>query len=240
MAKKHVIKVEGIGLAELRINTQAKSIKIGMDYSGIPYLIIPAASSITEDRIISILRQKAEWIKHHQERIKQWQTIFTPETEFHTYRRKLSIKFDEKINVTEAYIYEDALIIVLAKGTPIESNEVQLAIRREIEGVLQMEARKILPNLVRNLASKHGFRYNKVTVKNIKTRWGSCSSKQNINLNIHLMRLPKHLIEYVILHELAHTVEPNHSKRFWDLLEKVCPKSEDLNEELEDYHIKIY
>jgi hypothetical protein len=90
------------------------------------------------------------------------------------------------------------------------------------------------------LADKHRFQYEKVFVKHVKSRWGSCSSTNNINLNLHLMRLPDRLIDYILLHELAHTVEKNHSKNFWQLLEKVCPGSKMLDKELNNYRVDVF
>ena len=70
------------------------------------------------------------------------------------------------------------------------------------------------------MAKQHGFKYNKATIRNQKTRWGSCSGKNNISLNMQLMNLPPELIDYVILHELVHTQVKNHSPIFWKTLDK--------------------
>jgi len=101
-------------------------------------------------------------------------------------------------------------------------------------------ARQRLVDRLDCLALKHGFRYNRVFIRNQKTRWGSCSGKNNINLNIQLMRLPEELMDYVIVHELCHTVEKNHSKRFWDLLIKCMPNAKELDKKLNSYHSSIY
>ena len=103
---------------------------------------------------------------------------------------------------------------------------------------LRKEAKEYLPQRTENLAARHGFSYNGVTVKNLKSRWGSCSATNRINLNIHLMRLPEHLSDYVILHELAHTVHKNHSKDFWQCLNKLTnDKAKQLTAEMKKYQI---
>lgn len=89
------------------------------------------------------------------------------------------------------------------------------------------ELRKIakisLPARVEELAKKHHFSYTSVTCRHQKTRWGSCSFHNRINLNIEVMRLPLRLQEYIILHELTHTVHKHHQKAFWNHLEQVLP-----------------
>ena len=79
-------------------------------------------------------------------------------------------------------------------------------------------AQKFLSYRINELAMKHDFTYNNLYIKNQKTRWGSCSSKNNINLNFNILYLPKELCDYVIMHELVHTKIKNHSFEFWDML----------------------
>jgi len=86
---------------------------------------------------------------------------------------------------------------------------------------LRIKAKQFLPQITDSLAKQHKFEYQTVTIRNSKTRWGSCSTKKNISLSLYLMTLPEHLIHYVILHELCHTVEMNHGQRFWNLLDRV-------------------
>ena len=79
----------------------------------------------------------------------------------------------------------------------------------------KVDAKKRLKDRLSHIARKHGFIYNKVYIRNQKTRWGSCSHKNNISLNVKLILLPTELIDYVILHELVHTRIHNHSRNFW-------------------------
>jgi predicted metal-dependent hydrolase len=130
--------------------------------------------------------------------------------------------------------------VLIPKDSNVKSTEVQMNIRKEIEKVFRKEANQHLPIRLSELAGKHNFNYNKVTIKNSKTRWGSCSGVNNINLNLHLMRLPDKLMDYVILHELAHTKIKNHQKEFWNLLDAVSGDAKGLDKELKKYHIYIY
>ncbi len=103
------------------------------------------------------------------------------------------------------------------------------------------ELRKIakisLPERVRELAAKHNFHYTSVTCRHQKTRWGSCSHKNSINLNIELMRLPIRLQDYIIVHELTHTLHKHHQKTFWNHLEKVLPGALQMDREMKQWKI---
>ena len=81
-------------------------------------------------------------------------------------------------------------------------------------------AKETITSRLKQLAERHGFRYNKVTLRRQRTLWGSCSPRNNISLNMKLVRLPEELMDYVILHELVHTREHNHGKKFWAELDK--------------------
>jgi predicted metal-dependent hydrolase len=84
---------------------------------------------------------------------------------------------------------------------------------------------KMLTERTKHLADKFGFKINRVCIRNQKTRWGSCSNIGNINLNIQLIRLEQEMIDYVIMHELVHRKVPNHSRIFWQELEKYIPNA---------------
>jgi predicted metal-dependent hydrolase len=77
------------------------------------------------------------------------------------------------------------------------------------------EAKRIITPRVQNYARKLGVKYNQVLISSLKYRWGSCTPKDNLNYNWRLIKAPISVIDYVIVHELAHLVEPNHTKHFW-------------------------
>ncbi len=102
---------------------------------------------------------------------------------------------------------------------------------------LRAQAKVILPPRLKELADEHGFTYNRVTIKNNISNWGSCSTRGNINLNLRLVTLPQELQDYVMLHELCHLREMNHGPRVHALLESVCPAHRALAKELRKYKI---
>jgi len=88
------------------------------------------------------------------------------------------------------------------------------------QSIDKIQAMKQILGRLNQLARRHGFTYNKVSIRNQRTRWGSCSVKDNISLNVKLVALPQELFDYVLLHELVHTRIHNHSKSFWKELDK--------------------
>ncbi len=122
----------------------------------------------------------------------------------------------------------------------IESPEIQNSLRKMIENVLRFDAKKYLPGRITELASTLGYTFKKVTIKNNKTNWGSCSNRKNINLNLHLMRLNDRLIDYVIVHELVHTVIPNHGADFKATMMRHYPDTDEMDKELKKIRTGIY
>ena len=100
------------------------------------------------------------------------------------------------------------------------------------------QAKLQLPPRLKELADANGFTYNRVTIKNNISNWGSCSAKGNINLNLRLLTLPPQLQDYVMLHELCHLKELNHGPRFHALLEQVCPGHRALEKELKQHKMR--
>lgn len=101
------------------------------------------------------------------------------------------------------------------------------------------QARAVLAEKTSYWAEKMGVAYGKITIREQKTRWGSCSSKGNLNYNWKLILLPGELLEYVVVHELAHRKEMNHSSRFWEVVAKEMPDYRELRRKLKEHEDKI-
>ena len=188
------------------------------------------------------LSKKENWIRKSLYKIKVAegrQTIFDDQTEFSTVEHTLRIERVRNVN-PGIKISGKTILFSCPGSADIQSKELQEMIRWGIEAAWRKEAKKYLPERTNHLARIHGFSYNRVFIKNNKTRWGSCSTKNNINLSLHLMRLPRHLTDYVILHELTHTIHRNHSRRFWKQLDKLTGNAKKLDKELGEYRLDIY
>jgi predicted metal-dependent hydrolase len=189
------------------------------------------------------VEDKMSWIRKQQEKMIRYEkkiTLFKEDTVFRTKDHILSIGTHEKSTI-QAVIKNRVIRINYPLFADAGDARIQQVIRRAILAALKMEAVKYLPELTNSLAGKFGFGYDQVFCRNNKTRWGSCSRTNRINLNIHLMRLPERLQEYVILHELCHTVHKHHQKSFWQLLNQITGgRARELDKELNGYSPEVF
>lgn len=107
----------------------------------------------------------------------------------------------------------------LSQRIPTETEKLT---PREIE-VLREKARVLITERVQYFAPRIGVTYGSITIRTQRTRWGSCSSKGNLNFNCLLAMVPPEVLDYVVVHELCHRIEMNHSSRFWSQVESVLP-----------------
>lgn len=98
-------------------------------------------------------------------------------------------------------------------------------------------ARLFIEERLEHLNSFYEFEFNRVSIRNQKTRWGSCSRKKNLNFNYKIVLLPQHLADYIIVHELCHLCELNHSKDFWNLVAKTVPNHRELRGALRKHKV---
>ena len=235
-----IINIDGIGNVTFRRSQRARYLNISVRPFIGARVSVPIGMSYKSAEVI--VKERKIWVNKHLDKmreIEKQQTEFDESSGFSTRKHKLVLKRADRKNIS-IRLSKGKINIVYPTELKSNSKEVQAAIRKGIERALRKESKEYLPTKVKELATKFGFEFNELYLKNIKSRWGSCSQKNNINLSIHLMRLEDHLIDYVILHELAHTVEHNHSHKFWNLLDAVSGSAKKLDKELRKYRIAIY
>lgn len=97
------------------------------------------------------------------------------------------------------------------------------------------KARRLILDRLEVLNKNYNFYYNRVSIRDQRTRWGSCSKKANLNFNYRLVHLPLRLCDYVVVHELCHLEELNHSQDFWNLVAKQLPDYKERRKELKKF-----
>ena len=149
--------------------------------------------------------------------------------------------FLRKISGEEIKISNEGnqILVQIPQELAFENQLVQSEIRKTVSKILRKQAKAYLPRRIDFLAEKYGFSFEKLRFSHTGTRWGSCSSSGTISLNIALMNLPHHLIDYVIIHELCHTRQMNHSSKFWQEVEKYCPDYKKYVQEIKQFSPSI-
>lgn len=131
------------------------------------------------------------------------------------------------------------LTLFIPAGIDIKKTDVQEKIKNRILQAVRIEAKRMLPQKTALLAKEHGTSYQQVKINSSRSRWGSCSCKKTINLSLYLLFLPEKYIRYVILHELAHTLEMSHSTRFWNILSDMCGEdAKKISSSLRKLHVE--
>jgi predicted metal-dependent hydrolase len=197
--------------------------------------------SATYDDAYRFVIEKSNWIKKIQKQLSEVKpTFFDETTQFSTRSFKLKLLQHNEKFVRRVITADGFLMIYYPQNADINSPELQNIFRRCILDALYAEAKQYLPQRIEFLARKYNFKYNKLTIKNNSSNLGSCSYRNNINLNLHIMRLSDELIDYVILHELCHTIEKNHSERFWKLLDSVTgSRARELSKQAKKINTKV-
>jgi len=237
---EQIIYIEGVGKVLFNRSKRTRHISISIKPFAGAKVTIPAG--VDDEIAFRFVREKKQWINKHLARMKEleaMQTKFDENSSYSTRHHKLHLRKAQRREIS-VRLSKGKINVVYPNLIHPNSKVLQQEIRKGIERALRLEAKQYLPDKVNELAEKFGFKFNNLTLKNIKSRWGSCSRKNNINLSIHLMRLPDHLIDYVILHELVHTVHHNHSARFWKMLNDITGESKVLEKEFKQYRISIY
>ena len=115
-----------------------------------------------------------------------------------------------------------------------EASRQKTVITEEMRKDGVKKALKLIPERVEYYAGLMGVSYGRITIREQKTRWGSCSCKGNLNFNWKLMLMPPEILDYVVVHELAHRKEMNHSRDFWKIVEQVLPDYQERRKRLRE------
>ncbi|WP_448779103.1 YgjP family zinc-dependent metalloprotease [Bacteroides congonensis] len=234
MMKEAVIEDEELGRLVVRVNQRAKSLVFRTKSDAI-YVSVPSGTTMKEiKQAVENLRGKLLASRRRLNR-PLIDLNYKIDTEFF----KLSLISGDK----EQFFANSRLgfmQIICPPTADFTDENLQDWLRKVIEESMRRNAKSILPPRLERLSKQCGLSYTSVKINSSQGRWGSCSGRKDINLSYYLVLLPSHLIDYVLLHELCHTREMNHSERFWALLNQLTEgKALALREELKKYRTEI-
>ncbi|MDO4563349.1 MAG: SprT family zinc-dependent metalloprotease [Clostridia bacterium] len=176
---------------------------------------------VPESVIREFVKAKEDWINKHLSRIFS-QELSTPAVG----GKAFYLGAEYPVLEDERKSHFDGAAFYVQKGENVLT---------ELECFYREQAKETIEQLVRARETEMGLFANRVAITSAKTRWGSCSGKKNLNFPWRIMMLPRHLTEYIVVHELAHLKEMNHSKRFWSVVEQYEPDYRDKKTELKRY-----
>lgn len=207
-----VVQFKQIGSVNFIKNRRSKNIKIRVKPDQSVHVSFPFYVSSSE--VSQFVMKSIDWITDQQQK-------------FETKKSKIEVRqFQSKlhsISIVEGTENKTKLNFnqIEIRLADLNSDSSRSYLENVMVGIYRYEAKKLLAPKLNELAQKHGFQINKITIRNNKRNWGSCSFKNNISLNLQMMKLPDELIEYILLHELVHTRIKNHGPQFWEKLDEI-------------------
>lgn len=212
----------------------ASRLKMTVDRSGEVQVLAPkrVSASVVEDFVLSNLewiekQQAIQTIRHEEQLKKNPPKKFLPGERFRFYGLERELVFEPTDRSKIFFeIVENYLVAHIPQGTANvdPANEaLKQTLKLALTKFAEAEARRHLAERLQHWSQKMELKYSGVSFRNQKTRWGSCSTAGHISLNWKLVFAPEAVIDYVVIHELAHLVHANHSVRFWNLVESFDP-----------------
>lgn len=207
---------EEFGTIAVRRTARARQVKISVAPNGLLRASLPQYTPLL------FLKRL---IKRSRSELRAMIAAATPKVEYYDGQQigKQHMVFIAQGAELDARLRARRIIVTVPPELDAASPSVVTRIREMVIKALRVEAKAYLPKRLATLASAMGCHYERVRFSHASSRWGSCSSTGTISLNIALMKLPFELIDYVLIHELAHTKQMNHSAAFWAIVSQYDP-----------------
>jgi hypothetical protein len=207
-----VVQFTQIGPVNFIKNRRSKNIKIRVKPDQSVHVSFPFYVSSAE--VSQFVMKSIKWITDQQQKFQTKKSRI----EAGRFQTKLHLVNVLEGNENKTKVNFNDIEIRLAD---FDSDSSRSYLENVMVGIYRYEAKKLLPPRLTELAQKHGFQFNKISIRNNKRNWGSCSARNNISLNLQMMKLPNELIDYILLHELVHTKIKNHGPLFWSKLDEL-------------------
>jgi len=231
MSVKHV-QVPGLGNVGLYRRRDSRALKITIDGNNQVRVTMP--SWLPYRAALEFINTKKAWIAQHQHQrllLKNGDAV----------GKAHRLEFVRQIGNAQVShrLIKQTVRVNIPSDASIEDPIVQTAAKRGAVKALRSEAEALLPIRLRQLAKQYGFVYGSIHVKQLRSRWGSCTHQKHITLNLFLMQLPWPLIDYVLLHELTHTKYLHHGPDFWVKLEECLPNAKALRRQIRTFQPQL-
>ncbi|OGL38891.1 hypothetical protein A3J32_01165 [Candidatus Saccharibacteria bacterium RIFCSPLOWO2_02_FULL_46_7] len=223
MPKKE-IEIAEIGPVLLAKRTGMRNIRISVLANGTIRVNLPRWTSFRTAERFAV--KHSDWIMRQKSKVKS--VVIKPGDRI---GRLAKVKFEQR-EAGRTVIKVEANQIIVTSVLAWNSRELQKKLQLAAEASLKMQAPDILPNRVDRLSKITNLKFNKLRIRKMTSRWGSCSASGNISLSLFLVQLPDELMDYVILHELAHTKHMSHNPNFWQLMESLEPNTQAFRKQL--------
>ncbi|MET0282193.1 MAG: SprT family zinc-dependent metalloprotease [Steroidobacteraceae bacterium] len=213
-------------LVSVRHSQRARRVSVRIGATGRVELVVPRG--VSERRAWAFLESRAEWVRHH---VARRRSAAPPSQAFPP--RELSLPLlGENWRLFQAGGAGRTRIVVGSGVLELRGSGDPAAWRRCLLRWLKRRGEQALAPRLAAAAAAHGFRYTQLRVRSQRTRWGSCSTRGVISLNLALLFQPEDVVHYLLCHELSHTRHMNHSARFWDCVEACEPRWRELDRAL--------
>lgn len=229
---KKVYELKDLGLVTITKRKDNKNIRLTIDAQGSIKVSIPYWSSYSSG--LDFVTKQTAWIKQKT----PVKSLIEPRQRI-GYAHQIIFQPQIPLTQTKAKIKDNQIIIQFPASETYTDLNIQTLARKYAIKALRQQAISLIPKRLETLASQHNLSYQSVSIKQLKRRWGSCDQNKNIVFNLYLIQLPWELIDYVILHELTHTLYLNHQQDFWDELSNLCPNAKKLKKNLQTYRPDI-
>jgi predicted metal-dependent hydrolase len=227
-----VVHIQNLGNVTFSQNARSRTIRLRVKPDQTVLVSYPAYVTFRE--ALRFTEQHSEWVTCQKEKNEHRVPKFKEEEPIKT--RLFTIYFKKHPGKFSLKQSKNQIIILYPEQSDLNDPEITEKIKKVLTALYRLEAKEYLPPRLVQLATAHGFQYGNVTIRNNTSNWGSCSGRNNINLNLHLMKMPDHLIDYILLHELAHTRVKNHGPKFWELLDSMTGnQAKKLSKEVKKY-----
>jgi len=224
MAYKEYI-LEEIGQVKIYKNRKNKTLKISLSHDGSVRLSMPVW--VTYKMGVLFIKKNKDWIlKNKRNKSKK---IIEQQKIGKEHRIVFVSKDSDNIR---ASIKDNYITVSHPSNKRYEDNDVQASALSAAKRALKLESEKLVVARAREMASINQFEVNDIHVKPLKGRWGSCNQLKELTFNIYLVQLPWKLVDYVIYHELVHTIHMNHGEAFWSELSKYVDSPKKLRKEM--------